>query len=179
MITRIQVKGWFLEVSTSMCLWITAQASVSIKTVSPPSVLTPDLSHLAFLPADLFHVQSGQASVFYAVTHRNGGTAVWFGLEEAELDTDIWWLQYSVPIPPINPMGLFFTTDMILILCVSSCDHLCCWKLGSEVNWRSWGLKNCCQSQLYTCGSNCTMLDHPFCNYHPSQIQVTASDWIS
>lgn len=77
-------------------------------------MLIPDLSHLAFLPAELIHVQSGQASVFYAVTQRNGGTAVWFGLEKAELDTDIWWLQYSVP--PINPMGLFSTTDMILIL---------------------------------------------------------------
>lgn len=41
--TRIQVKGEFLEVSTSMCLWITSQARVSIKPTSPPSVLIPDL----------------------------------------------------------------------------------------------------------------------------------------
>lgn len=61
---RIQVKGGLLEVSTSKCLWITAQACISIKPKSPPSVLIPDLSHLAFLPAELFHVQSGQTSVF-------------------------------------------------------------------------------------------------------------------
>lgn len=85
--TTIQVKGEFLVVSASRCLWITVQACICIKPTSPPSVLIPDLSDLTFLPAKLFHVQSEWASVFSAVTHRDGGTAVWFGSEKAELDT--------------------------------------------------------------------------------------------
>lgn len=157
---RIQVKGELLEVSTH--LWITAQTDISIRPTGPPSVFVPHVSHLAVLPAELFHIQSGQASGFGPVTHKDDGIAACFGLKKAMLDADILQLQFPVPIPAISPTSLFSTTDMTLTLCVSSCGHLCCWKLGSEVNWGSWGLTDCCQSQLYMSGTNGTIVDCPF-----------------
>ena len=120
--TRIQVKGELLEVST--CLWITAQIDISIKPTGPPSVFIPRLSQLAFLPAELFHVQSGQASGFDPVTHKDEWITVCFGLKKAVLDTDILQLQFPVLIPAISlvfhhrrgsyPVCFFLWSSMLL-----------------------------------------------------------------
>lgn len=147
--TRIQVKGEFLEVSTSMCLWITSQAHVSIKPTSPPSVLIPDL----FSPWWVISCPVW-ASLFFMQWH-------------TEMLSDLGWrmLSWTQIFGSCSMLYLFLqlTTYVVLILWVSSCGHLCCWKLGSEVNWGRWGLTSCCQSQLYVYGPNSTMLDHPLC----------------
>lgn len=162
--TRIQVKGGLLEVSTSTCLWITAQACISIKPKSPPSVLIPDLSHLAWVishPVELFHVQSGQTSVFMQSHTEMVGLLPDLGWRRLSWTQILGSFSILFLFLLLNPRS-YFSPQTWFLSCVFLPVIICV-----AENWdQRWieeaGAWQTAVSLSYTYGSNGTMLDHPF-----------------